>query len=1034
MVFDGSRMGGIVGNADNSGANVNVTNSTIQNCSFSGIASYWSTHPGGNGNFSGGIVGYALGTYKLSNVLLSENTFADAAKRQGLLVGCTAQNSDGFKGIYAAGIDVKLSSDQTNADVPAAICYFRSSDKAAINQKSYIAFADYSDDLSGMDGLYDATGISPYVTTSPKSSIAVKASSDDAAECLFGDGAAIAAAATIKSEAGTNQTGRYTYTNIGGIGSDGSYQNANDYDASNSASTFNTNNTDASKQVSKDNDFCVLLLSGNDTTTVTNYLNLVTNGGFSDAMRLNGSTVHVSAAAKTVMLAADGSFVATDDAPTVSVVNNETNSMFFRATSQWDNENGRFTLLTITFSEAGQTYNVQVPVIVKRMLEVDFTATYSYGTHFTPGDYASLGSNSHVLSNFGEPMTAYLTWTYNQAKGAATEYGWDTHLASGASMKALGKNIDFAGTSGALPVGTQLTLVDTAHNDKAYHYTVSGDSAAASVELAEFVDSDGKAYEERWLSEIMGVSAKEDSAGAWVKCSADDSAAGARVVDGGSAMYYRPYVQGDTGSRYTLAVAKGEGGKETSPSENFYLVVNVPAGATDSAVNGFTATSFEDGTINKNINYTLRSDSAETDRHENTASTYSVYSSYGQTLVDDNSSTTTSVISQSPDGLGYTLPVSATDTVTFDSNQQYNDSDRLYYQFGASLVSYDKSGSTGASGFPTGASGTLSFYVKVGDTYYAPNLASDGSTTWSAVSGAKTAAVTKDWSADGNDLAEALSDASGVPYDLSGIRTLAKNNGNTFSITVEVANVKMTEEACKQAIAASQDGNSYTRVHYRSALSTRSDALSTSSMIANAVGNSGYYRHDLGTSTIELDASKQSQLGINVDDLSLADGTIAAVGTYSLLKLADGASAINSATAVRYTLSLQQRTDTDGPYSSANIAEYLNVVESALGMGAVSADGSAIVFTDAKSTDGSFATRDGDTNCFKFLFQVKVNTDVETTGHTYANYRIVLAATLIDANGNAVDEPVNAFGAAGYDHVDYITYSLTRVNVQGIPH
>ena len=171
-----------------------------------------------------------------------------------------------------------------------------------------------------------------------------------------------------------------------------------------------------------------------------------------------------------------------------------------------------------------------------------------------------------------------------------------------------------------------------------------------------------------------------------------------------------------------------------------------------------------------------------------------------------------------------------------------------------------------------------------------------------------------------------------------------------------------------------------------------------------------------------------------MDDLSLADGTIAAVGTYSLLKLADGASAIDAAAAVRYTLSLQRRTGTDGTYSNVNIADYLDVTESALGVGVASGDRSAIAFTDSKSADGAFATRDGDTNCFKFLFQVKVNTDIETAGQGYANYRIVLTATLVDASGNEVDEPINALGAAGYDHSDYITYSLTRVNVQGIPH
>ena len=40
-----------------------------------------------------------------------------------------------------------------------------------------------------------------------------------------------------------------------------------------------------------------------------------------------------------------------------------------------------------------------------------------------------------------------------------------------------------------------------------------------------------------------------------------------------------------------------------------------------------------------------------------------------------------------------------------------------------------------------------------------------------------------------------------------------------------------------------------------------------------------------GSSTIALEASKKSQLGINIDDLKSADGEIALVGTYDLSKL-----------------------------------------------------------------------------------------------------------------------------------------------------
>ena len=64
---------------------------------------------------------------------------------------------------------------------------------------------------------------------------------------------------------------------------------------------------------------------------------------------------------------------------------------------------------------------------------------------------------------------------------------------------------------------------------------------------------------------------------------------------------------------------------------------------------------------------------------------------------------------------------------------------------------------------------------------------------------------------------------------------------------------------------------------------------------------------------------------------------------------------------------------------------------------------------------------------------VKVNTDVESAKHFYANYRLVMTAHL---SGEGVDDaPVNASGSiVGYPNSDYVTYTLTRVHMEGISH
>lgn len=1018
----GNWSGGLLGanNAKNSGSVViDVTNTKVSNTTFSERS-------------NGGIMGDGRGQFHLVNVLMDSNTYKSGSK-QGVLLG-EVDTGDNKYSLSAAGVNVKPGAGKTTSDLPPMVY---TTNTAAVNKKTYIAFGDYNDrlDLPGKDTtLYGAddtatTAASPYVTTSPVSTLAVRASDDDTADrYLFGDGVAIDTATTIQSEAGTSVAGRYTYTNIGGINDAGAYQNTSTYSADSPRPTFNTNNVTSGKKVA--NDFPVLMIPGNDTTTVEKYLNIVTNGGFSDARRLNGSAKHVTATAEVFKLADNGAFVkdaTASQTPTLKVLNNGTSSMVFRASTDWDNERGRFTLLTVTFSEAGQRYRVQVPIIVKRMLEIDFTATYSEGANFKAADATQY--DNHVLVSSGDTMTGYLTWTYGSARGEAVDYGWNTLLEAGGSMGPLNKSITFGAT---LPEGTQLTLVDTAHNNREYHCTV-GAGGAASVKLTDFVDSGKNAYVEPWLSEIVGVAAKEDKDGAWVKLTDAEvegksqveleKAAGAKV--GGA--YYRARTSSDTmGTFYTLSVAK-----EEPKSENFYLVVRTPAGS--AGVNGYTATTV-DTSLNEHINYLLRGKKAADgkaaeDGHQNTASTYSVTSNYTHDLIDNNEGGIKQMVLHD---VTYPLTMKVSDTVKFDSNQQYTSSDALYYQLNSSLVNYGKNGSAaGAHGYPTGTQGTYSFYVKVGNDYY-----TWAGSKWTDAGTTETPAIAaKDWSATGGDMSLVLADTSGKAIDLSDIREIAKSHDNKFTITME-AKLTMTEPACQAGIIASQNGGTdkYTKPNYRAHLSTHAETLSTSSNSAYIDGIAGYYRMDVGSSTIALEASKKSQLGINIDDLKSADGEIALVGTYDLSKLTGAEAMISNADTVTYTLSLQQRQD-DGSYDAVdNISSYITVLGSdKLANGSLSADGKNYVFTDSKGTGGAFATRDGNSLAFKHAFRVKVNTDVEGKGQIYANYRLVLTANIM--TGNVVnDTPVNVSNLAGYAHSDYVTYTLARINTEGIRH
>ena len=1035
LAFNGSYSGGIFGNLQyliSSPSSIEVTNSVIAENAFSG-------------DWSGGISGDGKGKFSLVNVLIDGNDF-DKVNRQGVLFGAAVASN--MYELYAAGLDVKPGDNKTNKNLP-VLLQTNGVDVKDVNKKSYIAFGDYEDTLSVAKGatLYgnDATtgnvtaAVSPYVTTSPTSGLAVRASDTDTTDrYLFGDGMGVDFAATIQSQsqAVANVSGRYIYTNIGGIDDKGAYQKTSSYDATSVASTFNENN-EKDNQVTTD--FPVLVISGTDNTTVTSYLNIITNGGFSDACRLNnenGTNPHVTAKAEVFRLN-NGVFVKDDGAsgnPTLRVVNNGKKNMSFSPSSDWDNGKGRFTLLTVTFTEAGQSYNVQVPIIVKRKLEIDFTATYDYGTNFKESNYAQLGKDAHVLTSFGEPMTGLLTWTYNSAKGTEVDFGWDSYMAAGGSMKGLGKSILFDGADGRLPQGTQLTLVDANVDGKAggreYHYTV-GEGGATSVSLSGddgFKDSADNPYQERWLSEILDVSATKDGVGVWTVCGNDDKAdATAKAKFDGKWMLFK--VAGadvSADKRYTLTVPK-DNGKEKRASESVYLVVNVPKSTGVSKINGFTNTpgSFDSSSsrVAVNMHRVLRPNNAsggkDPDIQNNTASTYSILSNYGQAVADNEGEART-LVSQSKDGAAYILSLDVTDKITFSTDQIYATNDSLFYRLDTSLCQYDANDTlTGVSSFPSGTSAIAEFYVAIGSQNYTWDSADE---KWVKCD-ASTPAFTQTVTDTGNDSLKLT-----LEHNLAGIRALA--NGS-FTVRTVVKEIRLTPDGCNDVIALSQQSgeDACTKMSYIAKLSTRKSGLDTSSLAVTTRGNVGYYRMDKGDATITLSAPDKSQLGINVDDLRpIADGTIGLGATYEVGGLNNATEAIENADSVVYTLKLQRRSGINGSYEdvAGNISDYVTVTESKLA--SVNAADNAITFTDSKE-NGKFHTKNGDTT-FSLPFTVKVNTQVEQNtqgeqgGKFYANYRLVMTASLV-TNGVASAPPQSP---------DYVTYTLTRVNLNGIDH
>lgn len=386
-------------------------------------------------------------------------------------------------------------------------------------------------------------------------------------------------------------------------------------------------------------------------------------------------------------------------------------------------------------------------------------------------------------------------------------------------------------------------------------------------------------------------------------------------------------------------------------------------------------------------------------------------SNYEQNVVDKKDGACIPV-SKSEDGAAYVLSLDVMDTVTFSPSQYYTESDHLFYQLDTSLCRYGANNNLmGVSSFPSGTSAIAKFYVAIGNQNYRWN-----GSDWEPYD-ASTPAFTQIVTDTGDDSLRLTLD-----HDLAGIRKRAA--GGSFTVRTVVEEIRLTPDGCNKVISLSKQSgeDACTKMSYTAKLSTRDSGLATSSLAMTKRGNVGYYRMDTGDTTITLSAPEKSQLGINVDDLRpIANGTIGLGATYELGGLSNAAEAIANADSVVYTLALQRR-GTDGTYESVtdDISNYVTVTESKLA--AVAPSGSTITFTDSKE-NGKFRTQNGDTT-FNLPFTVKVNTQAEQRDQFYANYRLVMTASLV----------TGSTASATPQSPDYVTYTLTRVNLNGIDH
>lgn len=1026
-----------------------------------------------NGKFAGGIISAAHGRIYGSNILLNQVSVA-AGGKAGLIVG--AKQSDSYNGLYMAGVSVKGNSTANNVKT-------QLTGDAKILEKGYIALADYEgssmiagnqNPTAGTDGLLGAEGVAPYIVTSPKNSMSV-VDTDGIKKYLFGDSTSWSAdgntfkleAQKILEEAGTQPDGKFVYKTTGVTLK--SSENPDGFDFSTVFSTYNQN-----QLVKAAKDFPVLMITGNESDKIENYLDIVTNGGYSQAKKLNGTNgTHVTAEAKVYNYnAATGKFIASNDTPALQINSNGKNQMSFQAdATDYDNQKNRFTLLTVTFAENGHKYRVQVPIIVRRVLEIDFTATLSYGTHFKADDYANL--TGHILDSFGNAMTGYLTYAYNSSLGEVSAFGWQNYVDAGGDVtQAFEKSIEFYLQRGKIPSGTQFTLVDCQDkNKKAYFYTVTEEEEKQNrLEFlySDFKASDGvTAYKNLSIGEALEAKAEKSGSGKFIAVNTDGKPldVNGNIVDniGTPASGISPTVK--IGDRYYRLPQDGEDVSKLDKytvtmddhihNENYYLVITFPETAGKEPINGYITTNVN-GNIPMHLTDTLRQKNyngkGQSDSHSDTASTFQIFSGYTQSLEDQDQRNPARKEIKLGDS---ELKVDILDTITFSNEQFYNSTDNLFLKFTGNLsivTSENGTEKVDTSQFPAGTKGKVRFFVysKSGDhtTYYKY----DSSThNWKQVS-VEGAAVEYPWISEGYHM-ELLLSEDGTPekaVNLQQIRSIVKGNNQSGNSTFYVEAVLDAElpAAGLDVIPAASLVNGvpeeYAKLGYVSQISAEKESLAYSSnraLLTYDQTNVKYYRNSSVKSTLTYDADDINQLGINPYDLGQnldrdkKNVIISTTAEYDLSMIPKMETLLRDSKEVRFSLTVSQKNETDGNTENykapltRDAKDYMDIKLVSPGAAEVQFDETTgtwswsipkEVYWDEqnsklKTTDGVF---DGDVFIQNLNLLVRVD-NVEEKQHFYSNYKVELRAEVVDKNGAVSDQPD--------PESDYIIYTLAKI-------
>ena len=676
----------------------------------------------------------------------------------------------------------------------------------------------------------------------------------------------------------------------------------------------------------------------------------------------------------------------------------------------YDNQCSQFTLLDVTYTDPTDTTNqhvfhLYIPVLVKKVLYINFKTRFLAGTDYCASDYpmTDTSKNHYATADFNEPLTALIEYSYEK------ETDWQSMLDNGENLLwYYDKVLDLAsGSLGnakkLLPEGTRLTLVDR-QTKQYYIYTTDGNEDLHSFNLANMTvpGSTGQGQTPQkfapvYICDLLGlkadpVSKPQEGTTYYVK-ETDPSKATVRI----GADYYRKAEEKDKDAeKYRMTIPETDTFLNSQEwKEEYYLTIQIPKTDGVSIVNNrlYAATmSRKEGTLPAVIKSDKDADSSAYVVYNGVQQTFRIFTSRIH-----NGSPMGDTAMENGDGIKIKLTGKLWLTEAGKAKFRSLGPSEVYHEFDISLKKYLEN----AAGI-NGVIGTENIQ------YIYQLSKSDG---------------TKIYSEEGKNSNAAGLETMSLRYGSSKLKSAletADSAENAITVTAEITLTYDDVDGFPVRGTADTD-NSGTSVVGVSRIANTSTQLPITENKKTNEDENRYYITNPSKAILRYSSVDGTGIGDTTQQLGVNPSDAAKNRSDMIYTRADydysnvDAETLSQAVAIRYKMELFQKNE-NGTYDETKpleIGAYLqNIVKDA------KSDDTSENGDKAYQWKNDFVSDDTKHQFAQFTFTPLTGEKFEEKNYTYANYRVRLTAVLLDENGSELD---------GTKATDYIIYTNARI-------